>query len=488
MKKSLITGLLALATGLNAQTVVNSDVTTDTTWSGTVILEGTIFVKGGAELTILPGTIVRGQPRTADGIAGSPGSLIVTQSGTINADGNVNNPIIFTTAAVDNDSNGIPDNNDDAAYLDGWSSGDTFYDSDPAGSPLGPLAAGAIPGSAAATTAGESANCELWGGIIILGSAPTNLGVAGNSTAKVGNIEGLPASADTQYGGNLPNDNSGVLRYVSVRHAGEQLGTDNELNGMTLGGVGYGTTMEYVEVYMNWDDGFEWFGGTVNGKYLVVSFAGDDQFDGDQGYTGQNQFLFATLPYFDIGSENGDEGLEFDGDDSDRNLDLSGVTTPFPNYTAYNLTIVGPAGATGQSNADCGRILLKSNYSGQIVNALVVQTGSVAGIDASGTSNPVVLDSVTFKNTGALALGGATTANVEDNPAGWAGLNGEDAATAGGLDPRPQAAFSGVASNIVVPNGYTQVSYRGAFDPAAPAGSLWVADWTALSLRGILVD
>ena len=88
------------------------------------------------------------------------------------------------------------------------------------------------------------------------------------------------------------------MRFVSIRHAGDEIGNSNELNGLTLGGVGSGTTIENVEVYVNFDDGIEWFGGTVNGKNLHVAFVGDDTFDLDEGYTGVNQFLFGVMPFF----------------------------------------------------------------------------------------------------------------------------------------------------------------------------------------------
>jgi hypothetical protein len=491
MKTLFTTSIATFAASLAFGQIVSqsADITADTTWGddeSQVVLEGAIFVKNGATLTILPGTIVRGQPRTADSSqspVGDPGSLIITQDGFINAAGSASAPIIFTTAAIDNDSNGIPDGG--ASFKTAWTMGDTFYDADPANSPLGPVAAGNIPG---ATGQGLDANVELWGGLIVLGNAPTNLGVTDNPTAKVGNIEGLPASADSQYGGNITNDNSGVIRYVSIRHGGDVLGSANEINGLTLGGVGNGTTLEFIEVYMNWDDGIEWFGGTVNGSHLHVAFAGDDQFDGDQGWVGQNQFLFGVLPYFAVGSSSGDEGFEFDGDDSDRNVDLSGVVTPFPNYSVYNATLVGSEGATGTTVSDNGRIELKSNYSGDIFNTIVVNTGALAGI-AVNTGNPVQVGYSTFDDVAGSTASVPAVTNGTDNVVnsfGFNGLIGEDQAVMGGLDPRPALAFSGVVSVLTVPAGYEQVTYRGAFDPNAV--QLWTTGWTVLNTLGVLVD
>lgn len=491
MKKLLIPSLAAsLAfSAANAQTVVSSDITTDTTWSGTVVLDGTIFVKNNAALTILPGTIVRGQPRSAAGAAGAPGSLIVTQSGQIFAAGNAGNEIIFTTAAIDENADGIPDDSNADGFLDQWTAGDDFYDADPKDSPLGTVAAGDISGAASRGQTLLSSNNALWGGLIVLGNAPTNLGTS-KDVAKKGFIEGLPETADTLYGGDLPNDNSGVLSYVSVRHGGDKLGDGNEINGITLGGVGYGTKIEFCEVYNTFDDGFEFFGGTVNTNNLVVTFAGDDQFDGDQGWTGQNQFWVAVLPYNNIGDSGGDKSFEFDGTDSDKNFDLDGVVTPFPNYAVYNATLIGNSAATGVSTAQNGTMNLKSDFSGQIYNTILVNTGASTAVSQS-TGNPVTIDYCTFDDTGAgtaaVAAVAAGSNNVVNN-LGFSGLQGEDAAVAGGINLRPNLAFTGVLTSLVVPNGYTQVSYRGAVDPAAPAGATWTADWTVLSEGGIQVD
>jgi hypothetical protein len=493
MKKLLITSLasaLTLSAGYAATTLVSSDITTDTTWSGTVVLDGTIFVKNNAALTILPDTIVRGQPRSSDGTAGAPGSLIVTQSGQVFAAGSAGSEIIFTTAAIDNDRDGIPDDSNGDGYLDSWTSdSDAFYDSDPKEAPLGTVAAGDIPGAAARGQSLLSSNNALWGGLVLLGNAPTNLGIS-DTAAKLGHIEGLPATADTLYGGDIANDNSGVLSYVSVRHGGDQLGSGNEINGITLGGVGYGTTLEFCEVYNTFDDGFEFFGGTVNTNNLVVTFAGDDQFDGDQGWTGQNQFWVAVLPYDNIGDSGGDKSFEFDGDDSDKNYDLSGVVTPFPNYAVYNATIIANSEATGLSTAQNGTIDLKSNYSGQIFNTIIVNTGLADAVGVS-TANPVTIDYTTFDDTGVdtgtTAAVAAGSNNVVNN-FGFNGLMGEDAGVVGGIDLRPTVGFSGTFSTLVVPNGYEQVSYRGAVDPATVAGATWTADWTVLSESGIQVD
>jgi hypothetical protein len=283
MRKLLFATLaasLAALPGLraDAQTVVNSNVTANTTWSGVIVLEGAIFVNNNATLTISPGTIVRGQPRTGPVIpgnpAGTPGALIVTQSGTIIANGTPNNPIIMTTAAVDNNADGVPDDDDANGFRDPWAPGDTFYDANPKTQPLSPL-----------NTAG-GANVALWGGLVVLGFSSTNLSDPcgtgqGTCTVEGLTVPGFPV-ADATYGGTDDADSSGSLSFISVRHAGDEIGNSNELNGVTLAGVGTGTEFHHIEVYCNFDDGIEWFGGTVNGNQLFVVFAGDDSFDLDQ--------------------------------------------------------------------------------------------------------------------------------------------------------------------------------------------------------------
>ena len=139
-----------------------------------------------------------------------------------------------------------------------------------------------------------------WGGLIINGKAPTNQGI----TAGEGDTG--------DYGGDDPNDNSGVLRYVRVEYAGIEFSPDNELNGIALQGVGAGTVIEYVQVHMNQDDGIEMFGGTVDLKYALVTGARDDSFDWTDGWTGKGQFWVAQ--HYGDDADNG-----FENDNSSKN-------------------------------------------------------------------------------------------------------------------------------------------------------------------------
>jgi len=535
----------AFAGSADAETSVSANVSTDTTWGGAanpcpIILETAIFVDSGATLTILPGCVVRGQPRTAAVVpgstAGTTGALIVTQTGRIVAEGSASNPIIFTTAAVDNNDDGVADDVAPAdGFLDAWTSGDTFFDDTPKTAPLAPLDANGDP------------NVSLWGGIVILGNAPTNVDdptftTIGQTTIEGLTVPGFPAAAAT-YGGLLPHDSSGSMKFLSVRHGGDEIGNGNELNGISLGGVGDGTVFENIEVYANFDDGIEWFGGTVNGKNLHVVFAGDDSFDLDQGYTGTNQFLFAIMPFFNdnaggpFGSASGDKAGEWDGDDflapTGVNILPDGTCRPFSNPAMYNVTVIGSTPDAGQhftpaSPALANRgIQMRNGFAGELLNSIVVNTGSALGYDVgSGVGQACpgfdVVDNIatctaqvlasTFDDGGALgtpeldalACGdadsrtvGALSANVV-NSALFPGLAQEDTTfdpqgNASGkldsslrptpIDPRPNFGLAGVAGGVTSGPDPT-ATFRGAFDRTLP--TLWTDGWTVLSKAGLL--
>ena len=364
-------------------------------------------MKSGATLTIDPGTIVRGQPRTAAVLAGStvgtPGTLVVTRDGTIVANGTPSNPIIMTTAAVDNNGplgagppDNVADDDDGNGFRDAWTPGDVFLDDTPTTAPLAPL------------NAAGGQNVALWGGLVVLGNASTNLSDPcgtgqGTCTVEGLTVPGFPV-ADCTYGGVSDADSSGSVSYVSVRHAGDEIGNSNELNGVTLAGVGTGTDFHHVEVYANFDDGIEWFGGTVNGDHLNVVFAGDDSFDADQGYRGTNQFLSTIMTYFNqqgggtYGSLSGDKGCEFDGDDWDEptvgtrvNTDVNGQPVPFSNSTWWNFTIAGSAQSTtfnGHTNDNDG-CEMRNGFAGTLHNGVIYDTLGRQGIDDAGGGTDV---------------------------------------------------------------------------------------------------
>lgn len=240
--------------------VVSGHLVGDETWTADNIYElaGKVIVDPGVTLTIEAGTVIKGRP--GNGTLAS--ALIVARGGTLMANGTAIQPIIFTTT----------------------------YDQIQSGSILSP-------------NLDETINGQ-WGGLVVLGSAPISAEQGDTETQ----IEGIPASETYGlYGGNDPADNSGVITYISVRHAGALIGEGNELNGITLGGVGNGTTINHVEVIGNLDDGIEFFGGTVNVEHALVAYQGDDGIDIDMNYSG-------TVDNFVV-MHGGltDEALEIDG-------------------------------------------------------------------------------------------------------------------------------------------------------------------------------
>ena len=166
-----------------------------------------------------------------------------------------------------------------------------------------------------------------WGGLVICGKAPINRVSGGTATAQ-------SEVADLSYGGTISNDNSGVLKYLRIEYAGAAFNSEKEFNGLSLFGVGSGTTVDYVEFYQGADDGVEFFGGTVNTSNLISIGNEDDQFDWTEGWSGTNTNWYGKL---DFGK--GNRGIEAD------NFELGYANTPIANPSITNLTLVGPGSA-----------------------------------------------------------------------------------------------------------------------------------------------
>ena len=235
-------------------------ITANETWTANNIykLVGKVVVEDGVTLTIEPGTIIKGE----EGTGTLASALVVAQGGMLNAVGTASSPIIFTSV-LDNIQ----------------------------------------PGQLSGTNLDET-DQGLWGGLIVLGRAP----ISAADGDVLSQIEGIPTSdAFGAFGGSNSNDNSGHLEYISIRHGGALIGAGNEINGLTLGGVGNGTTISNIEIVANLDDGIEFFGGTVNVSNLIIGFQGDDGVDIDMNYAG-------TVDNFVVvNGTNSDESMEIDG-------------------------------------------------------------------------------------------------------------------------------------------------------------------------------
>ncbi len=319
------------ATPPTGQTVVvDSDITSDTTWSADNLynLDGRVFVTNGATLTIEAGVIIKAN--AGSGVNAS--ALIVTRGSKIEAAGTASAPIIFTSAS------------DNIAF-----------------------------GSTAGTNLTEN-DRGLWGGLIVLGNAPASF----DGDAQSAQIEGLPTDTDGDkglYGGADPADDSGTLQYISIRHGGALIGEGNEINGLTLGAVGTGTTVDNIEVVGNVDDGIEFFGGTVNATNLFVWAQGDDGLDIDQAYSG-------TI----------DNAIVVQGDISDHALEIDGPEGSLQGaYTLTNATLIGLG-----NNVENGEIAdYRSNAQGTNSNILV--TGF------TGVGTDLQLSDVELDNAGVAA-------------------------------------------------------------------------------------
>ena len=194
-----------------------------------------------------------------------------------------------------------------------------------------------------------------WGGLVLLGRAPANScgDQVGETTEDELNNCGVSAEGDAgQFGGNMPEDNSGILNYVVVKHAGRTLGNGDELNGISFAGVGSGTKVDYIHVHQNLDDGIEFFGGTVSVKHVVLTANGDDSFDWSFGWTGNAQYVLIKQDAAD-----GDNAFESD------NSEFDAAATPLTNPTVANVTVIGAADANG--------VRLRAGTAGSLANFVI---------------------------------------------------------------------------------------------------------------------
>ena len=276
-------------------TTVTGNITASTTWSGIVYLNGFVHVVAPAELTILPGTIIRGKQTD---VTVTPGVLVIARGAKIHAVGTPAQPIVFTSIKSE---------------TAGRASGD-------------------------------------WGGVILCGNALVNVHTLTTTVGafKEMKVEGFVTDEPTglrHFGGNNPADNSGEMSYVRIEFAGVSLNPailNNEINGLTLGAVGSGTKLDHIQVSFSGDDSFEWFGGTVDAKYLIANRGKDDDFDTDNGFSGRVQFGLAVRdPYI---ADDSDPTYASNGFECDNNGVGSYSGLPLTKAVFSNITLIGPYG------------------------------------------------------------------------------------------------------------------------------------------------
>ena len=448
---------LFLSTSLQAQTievtVTDNDLQGGQTYTWTndniYILDGFVFLEDGGSLCIEPGTVIKAKA-TPDASNDLTSALIIARGAKIFAEGTARQPIIFTSEA--------DDTNDPSDLLP------TFR--------------------------------GLWGGLVILG-----YGEIGASTDERV-IEGFPSSETRAlFGGNDNKDNSGVIKYVSIRHGGREFQPMEEINGLTLGAVGSETIIEHIEVFANLDDGIEWFGGAVDVKWASVAFCGDDGFDWDLGWKGKGQFWFNLQ-----GDDEAGNGGEHDGASPDD-------AAPFSNPTVYNATFIGSGVDAPNNIKNEFALLMRDNTAGIYANSIftdykrhALQVEDLdAGVDSYGQltggdlkflnniwfnfgegtelncgDNGILLDNGGDNDCSALISHLANNGNTLADPA----ISGISRTTDGNLDPRPGAnngAYSNLADFPSEDPFFSKVDYKGAF-----GDHLWLRGWTALDEYGLL--
>lgn len=308
-----------------------------------------------------------------------------------------------------------------------------------------------------------------WGGVVLLGSASINL------SGGEGNIEGMPAGPASLYGGTDDASSCGTLKHARIEFAGYVFGTDNELNGLTVGGCGSATTLDSIQVHLGKDDGVEFFGGTASIKHLLVTQAADDSLDFDQGWRGNAQFVILQQS-----ASVGDKAIEGD------NLKDVVDATPRSRPTIFNATIVGSG-----ANAEQGGLHIRRG-AGLVLKNSIVANFQAGAIDLDGDAITALVGDSTLDFSNIAFFGnGADQFPADDNDGGFdeAAYFGDAAKGFVAVDPQ-FASTSLTAPDFAT--GNTAVEAGGAtpagafFDAAAtyhgaiaPTGEAWTAGWTA---------
>jgi PKD repeat protein len=443
LKKALLTLCFVVAGFLigNAQIIKSGNIVANETWTNNNIylLSGWVYVKAGVTLTIQPGTIIKG-----DFV--SKGTLIIERDAKIIADGTVDQPIVFTSQKA----------------------------------------------------AGQRSYGD-WGGLIICGRASVNLpaNVANNTVAGEGIIEG---GVGSYYGGGAnpdDNDSSGVLRYVRIEYPGVAFQPNSEINGLTMGGVGRRTVVEHIQVSYSGDDSFEFFGGTVNAKWLIAYRGWDDDYDTDNGYRGNIQFG-VTVRDPNIADQSGSNCFESDNDATGTG------NTPITQPVFSNMTMIGPYVNNSTINSNYRRALhLRRNTRNSTYNSVFCGYPTGLLIESTTTQTNATNGDLQFRNCVLAQMSDTLAATTAANPnnvngpfniTSWfasGGFNNQSIATTSALlfnntslnapDLRLGAGsplLSGASfSNPNLTNTFfTPTTYIGAFDGANNWTACW-AEW-----------
>ena len=449
-------------TPVNISTLVDATTknllssTTTLTCNNLYTLDSRMYVNAGQDLYIEPGTVIK-----ANSNPGAAHAIIVAREGQIWANGSEACPIIMTATA------------------------------DP------------LDGSYSVQNRGQ------WGSLIVLGRAYTNKRTAdgdptATSTNGVGTIEGL-AAGDARHlygmpvGQEMNEDNSGVLRYVSLRHGGQIIGANNEINGLTLGGVGSGTTIDHIEVIANLDDAYEFFGGTVSAKNLVAMHCDDDYIDYDQGWNGKLQFVYGVQGPDNSGGANnqGDNGFEADGDDAATHIANGGISS---NPTIYHATIIS-------RNLNDEAIEAKERTLGTIANSIFARSAQglnmTTAVETSWNAGQFNVKNCTFQEvTNPLRINGVVTGagpaftkftTTDGNLIVGANslidatytMTQPGNALTDRVNPVPAAGTATTTLTPPVDGFFTGAKYRGAFQPGAEP---WTTGWTLAAQIGLDVS
>ncbi|NMP29930.1 hypothetical protein HII17_00025 [Thalassotalea sp. M1531] len=316
---------------------------------------------------------------------------------------------------------------------------------------------------------GEEATAGQWGGIVILGNAPSNKCPSDGSECAL-QVEGVAEGA--VFGGEDWEDNSGVLKYVVVKFAGYEIAPDNELNGVTFGGVGSGTTVDYLQVHANADDGVEFFGGAVDVKHLVLTGNKDDSIDWDNGFKGRIQHVFVQHAA-NAGEAN--RAIEADNDGSTPDKE------PMSNPTIANMTIIGNNFDTADKDSE--GIYLREGTSASIYNTVVTgpsEMGECLEFEAGQTVTNAESGNIVFQNSTMACNNGENFKGSDGfDLAAW--FTAEDSnmvSTSILVDedgvPSAQSPLLGAGQDVsAVDTWFDVTDYQGAFD----GSSDWREGW-----------